>query len=92
MKLEDLKTIGQLEDFLSDTQVVAFAFISDKDNGYCWIQGKRYAHKLLALWLQFFILRVVRHGEPPPLPHLNTHQHIDFICNQKGVQRHKCIH
>jgi hypothetical protein len=30
MKLEDLTTIDQLEDFLSGTQAVAFSVISDK--------------------------------------------------------------
>ena len=38
MKLEDLKTIEQLEDFLSGTQAVAFSVISDKDACYRWIQ------------------------------------------------------
>ena len=40
MKLDDLTTVGQLEDFLSGTQAVAFAVISDKDAGYRWIQGE----------------------------------------------------
>jgi transposase InsO family protein len=39
MKLEDLTTIDQLIDFLSGTQAVAFCVISDKDDGYRWIQG-----------------------------------------------------
>jgi hypothetical protein len=40
MKLEDLTTIGQLEDSLSGTQTVAFSVISDKDACYRWIQGE----------------------------------------------------
>jgi len=39
MKLEDLTTVGQLTEFLSGTQAVAFSVISDKDDGYRWIQG-----------------------------------------------------
>ncbi len=39
MKLEDLKTIEQLSEFLAGTQVVAFSVISDKDAKYRWIQG-----------------------------------------------------
>jgi hypothetical protein len=39
MKLDDLTTVDQLEDFLSGTQAVAFSVISDKDAGYRWIQG-----------------------------------------------------
>ena len=38
MKLEDLTTIDQLEDFLTGTQAVAFSVISDKDACYRWIQ------------------------------------------------------
>ncbi len=40
MKLEDLTTIDQLEDFLTGTQAVAFSVISDKDACYRWIQGE----------------------------------------------------
>ena len=40
MKLEDLKTIEQLTDFLSGTHAVAFSVISDKDACYRWIQGE----------------------------------------------------
>ena len=40
MKLEDLKTIDQLTDFLSGTQAVAFSVISDTDACYRWIQGE----------------------------------------------------
>ncbi len=40
MKLEGLKTIEQLEDFLSGTQTVAFSVISDKDACYRWTQGE----------------------------------------------------
>ena len=40
MKLEDLTTIDELEDFLSGTQAVAFSIISDKDACYRWIQGE----------------------------------------------------
>ncbi len=38
MKLEDLKTIEQLIDFLSGTHAVAFSVISGKDACYHWIQ------------------------------------------------------
>jgi len=40
MKLEDLTTIEQLEDFLSGTQAVAFSVLSDKDACYRGIQGE----------------------------------------------------
>ena len=42
MKLEDLKTIRQLTEFLSGTQAVAFSIILDKDDCYRWIQGVLY--------------------------------------------------
>ena len=42
MKLEDLKTITQLTEFLSGTQAVAFSIILDKDDCYRWIQGVLY--------------------------------------------------
>jgi transposase InsO family protein len=42
MKLEDLKTIDQLSEFLSGTQVVAFSIILDKDECYRWIQAALY--------------------------------------------------
>ena len=42
MKLEDLKTIDQLSEFLSGTQVVAFSIILDKDDCYRWIQAALY--------------------------------------------------
>ena len=42
MKLEDLKTIDQLSEFLSGTQAVAFSIILDKDECYRWIQGALY--------------------------------------------------
>ena len=38
MKLDDLTTIGQLTDFLSGTQAVAFSVISEKDACYLWLQ------------------------------------------------------
>jgi len=40
MKLEDLRTIKQLTDFLSGTHAVAFTLISDKDACYSWVQGE----------------------------------------------------
>ena len=49
MKLEDLKTIDQLEDFLSGTQTVAFSVISDKDACYRWIQGELVKFRYLKL-------------------------------------------
>ncbi len=42
MKLEDLKTIDQLSEFLSGTQAVAFSIILDKDDCYRWIQAALY--------------------------------------------------
>jgi transposase InsO family protein len=54
MKLEDLTTIDQLEDFLSGTQAVAFSVISDKDTCYRWIQGEL---------VKFRYLRLSRHGK-----------------------------
>ena len=49
MKLEDLTTIDQLEDFLSGTQAVAFSVISDKDACYHWIQGELVKFRYLRL-------------------------------------------
>ena len=49
MKLEDLMTIDQLEDFLSGTQTVAFSVISDKDACYHWIQGELVKFRYLRL-------------------------------------------
>jgi transposase InsO family protein len=49
MKLEDLTTIDQLEDFLSGTQAVAFSVISDKDACYRWIQGELVKFRYLRL-------------------------------------------
>ena len=40
MKLTDLTTIDQLENFLSGTQAVAFSVIHNKDEHYRWIQGE----------------------------------------------------
>ena len=49
MKLEDLTTIDQLEDFLSGTQAAAFSVISDKDACYRWIQGELVKFRYLRL-------------------------------------------
>ena len=49
MKLEDLTTIDQLEDFLSGTQAVAFSVISDKDACYRWIQRELIKFQYLTL-------------------------------------------
>ena len=49
MKLEDLKTIDQLTDFLSGTQAVAFSVISDKDACYRWIEGELVKFRYLKL-------------------------------------------
>jgi len=49
MKLEDLTTIDQLENFLSGTQAVAFSVISDKDACYRWIQGELVKFRYLRL-------------------------------------------
>ncbi|MDR7926379.1 hypothetical protein RIE95_05145 [Acidithiobacillus thiooxidans] len=40
MKLEELKTIDQLDTFLSGTQAVTFSFMGDKDTYYRWMQGE----------------------------------------------------
>ena len=40
MKLDELKTVDQLEQFLSGTQDIAFAVIDNKDERYRWIQGE----------------------------------------------------
>ena len=40
MKLEELKTIGQLEAFLCGTQPVAFVVANNQDSSYRWIQGE----------------------------------------------------
>ena len=42
MKLEDLKTIDQLSEFLSRAQAVAFSIILGKDDCYRWIQAALY--------------------------------------------------
>lgn len=49
MKLEDLTTIEQLDDFLSGTQLVAFSVISDKGTCYRWIQGELVKFRYLML-------------------------------------------
>ena len=49
MKLEDLTTIDQLTDFLSSSRAVAFPVISNKDAGYCRIQGKLAKHRSMRL-------------------------------------------
>ncbi len=49
MKLEDLKTIDQLIDFLSGTHAVAFSVISDKKACYRWIQGELIKFRYLTL-------------------------------------------
>jgi len=54
MKLEDLTTIDQLEDFLSGTQAVAFSVLSDKDACYRWIQGEL---------VKFRYLKISRQGK-----------------------------
>ena len=38
MKLNDLRSIDQLRDFLDGTQAVVFAVVTDKDKRYQWIQ------------------------------------------------------
>ncbi len=49
MKLEDLTTIEQHEDFLAGTQAVAFSVTSDTDACYRWIQGERVRFRYLTL-------------------------------------------
>ena len=38
MKLDDLRSIDQLRDFLEGTQEVAFAVLTGKDERYRWMQ------------------------------------------------------
>ena len=38
MKLDDLRSIDQLRDFLEGTQDVAFAVLTGKDERYRWMQ------------------------------------------------------
>ena len=38
MKLDDLRSIDQLRDFLKGTQEVAFAVLTGKDERYQWMQ------------------------------------------------------
>lgn len=49
MKLEDVTTIGQLTDFLADTQAVVFSVLGDKDTCYRWIQSERVKFRYLTL-------------------------------------------
>lgn len=49
MKLEDLRTVEQLKDFLSGTQAVAFSVLSDKENRYRWLQGELVKFRYLTL-------------------------------------------
>lgn len=59
MKLEDLTTTDQLADFLEGTHAVAFAVISDKDDGYRWIQGElvRFRYLSLPRWQKGIVIR-----------------------------------
>ena len=38
MKLNDLRSINQLRDFLEGTKAVAFAVVTNKDERYQWMQ------------------------------------------------------
>ena len=38
MKLDDLRSIDQLRDFLEGTQAVAFTVVTNKDERYQWMQ------------------------------------------------------
>jgi transposase InsO family protein len=49
MKLEDLRTIDQLIEFLSGTQSVAFSIMNDKDACYRWIEGELVRFRYLTL-------------------------------------------
>lgn len=49
MKLKDLTTIEQLDDFLAGTQAVVFAVISDKDTYHRWIQAELIRFRYLSL-------------------------------------------
>src|SRR5680860_725835 len=49
MKLDELKTIPQLRDFLAGTQPVAFSISGDKDDCYRWIQRELVRFRYLQL-------------------------------------------
>jgi transposase InsO family protein len=49
MKLEDLKTVSQLTEFLTGTQAVAFSVLSDKDERYRWIGGELIRFRYMTL-------------------------------------------
>jgi len=49
MKLEDLLTVEQLDDFLSGTQTVVFSVLSDKDERYKWVQKELIKFRYLTL-------------------------------------------
>lgn len=49
MKLEELKTVGQLTEFLNGTQGVAFCVLSEKDERYGWIGGELIRWRYLSL-------------------------------------------
>lgn len=59
MKLEELKTVDQLEQFLSGTQDVAFTIHDDKDARYRWIQGElaRFQYLLISRQHKGVVLR-----------------------------------
>ena len=59
MKLEDLTTIDQLNDFLAGTQSVAFSIRDDKDTCYRWIQGelKRFHYRALSRQSKGVVIR-----------------------------------
>ncbi len=49
MKLEDLKSVSDLAEFLSGTRSVAFCVLSNKDERYRWIEGELVRFRYLAL-------------------------------------------
>jgi len=49
MKLEDLKTVSEVANFLSGTQAVAFCVLSEKDERYRWIEGELIRFRYLTL-------------------------------------------
>lgn len=49
MKLGDLTTVSQLEEFLAGTRKVAFCALGGKDDGYRWIQGELVRFRYLTL-------------------------------------------
>ncbi len=68
MKLDDLTTIGQLTDFLSGTQAVAFSVISEKDACYLWLQKElaKFRYRVLPRRAKGVVIRYLMPTPPRP--------------------------